>query len=183
VAGKKTHGLTDGQKECLRLVDQLFTSKEIARKLGISPFTVDQRLDTARIKLNAANRKEAAKIFASMDAANMPDPFVYDVQTVAYPDDFAKLAGSKQGNGDLTEKRHQATLQPIFADQQNFAIHNHSLTARFQSFRNQVPPIGGYDNNITRTDVLTGILKTALLGILGVFALTIVSVVIMRILG
>ena len=49
--------LTEGQKACLRLVVQQQTSKEIARVLGISPFTVDQRLDAARRKLNAASRK------------------------------------------------------------------------------------------------------------------------------
>jgi DNA-binding CsgD family transcriptional regulator len=54
--------LTEGQKACLRLVVQHHTSKEIARKLGISRYTVDQRLDAARHKLNAASRKDAAKI-------------------------------------------------------------------------------------------------------------------------
>ena len=55
--------LTEGQKACLRLVVQHHTSKEIARALGISPFTVDQRLDAARRKLNATSRIDAAKIF------------------------------------------------------------------------------------------------------------------------
>lgn len=58
--------LTEGQKACLRLVDDHMTSKEIARSLGISHFTVDQRLDAARRKLNAATRKDAAKIFAAI---------------------------------------------------------------------------------------------------------------------
>ena len=39
--------LTDGQKACLRLVVDYHTSKEISRILGISPFTVDQRLDVS----------------------------------------------------------------------------------------------------------------------------------------
>jgi FixJ family two-component response regulator len=34
--------LTEGQKACLRLVDDHLTSKEIGRSLGISHFTVDQ---------------------------------------------------------------------------------------------------------------------------------------------
>jgi DNA-binding CsgD family transcriptional regulator len=72
--------LTDGQKACLRLVDDHHTSKEIARMLGISPFTVDQRLDAARRKLNAPSRKDAAKIFAAMEHGNISEPFVYQPQ-------------------------------------------------------------------------------------------------------
>ncbi len=62
-----TPELTEGQKDCLRLVDDHHTSKEIARILGISSFTVDQRLDGARRKLHAATRKDAAKIFADLE--------------------------------------------------------------------------------------------------------------------
>ena len=71
--------LTEGQKACLRLVVQHHTSKEIARKLGISRYTVDQRLDAARHKLNAASRKDAAKIFAERDTYPISQPFVYGV--------------------------------------------------------------------------------------------------------
>lgn len=70
--------LTEGQKACLRLVEQQHTSKEIARKLGISRFTVDQRLDAARRKLNASSRKEAAKIFAALDVNRISEPLVYE---------------------------------------------------------------------------------------------------------
>jgi DNA-binding CsgD family transcriptional regulator len=72
--------LTEGQKACLRLVDDHHTSKEIARILGISPFTVDQRLDAARRKLNAASRKDAAKLFAAIEGGNISEPFVYEPQ-------------------------------------------------------------------------------------------------------
>lgn len=72
--------LTDGQKACLRLVVEHHTSKEIARLLGISPFTVDQRLDAARRKLNAASRKDAAKIFAAMEKSGLSEPLVYEPQ-------------------------------------------------------------------------------------------------------
>jgi len=72
--------LTEGQKACLRLVDDHLTSKEIARILGISPFTVDQRLDAARRKLKAATRKDAAKIFASLERRGISEPFVYEAQ-------------------------------------------------------------------------------------------------------
>lgn len=68
--------LTDGQKACLRLVDDNHTSKGIARILGITPFTVDQRLDATRLTLSATSRKDAAKIFAALEKGDLSEPFV-----------------------------------------------------------------------------------------------------------
>jgi DNA-binding CsgD family transcriptional regulator len=79
--------LTEGQKACLRLVVQHHTSKEIARTLGISPFTVDQRLDAARRKLNAASRIDAAKIFDAMERNDIYQPFVYETPMLETADD------------------------------------------------------------------------------------------------
>ncbi len=55
--------LTDKQSEVLELVLRRMSSKEIARELGISHKSVDKRLDAARIKLGAATRQEAARIY------------------------------------------------------------------------------------------------------------------------
>lgn len=74
--------LTEGQKACLHLVRHHFTSKEIARELGISRFTVDQRLDAARRKLNARSRKDAAKIFATLEGSGISEPFVYEASAL-----------------------------------------------------------------------------------------------------
>ena len=60
--------LTEGQRQCLRLVLRHKTSKAIARDLGISPHTVDQRLRTAMRALGATSRVEAAQIHASLEA-------------------------------------------------------------------------------------------------------------------
>ena len=43
--------LSQGQIECLLLVDRHHSSKEIAARLGISPHTVDQRIRGALEKL------------------------------------------------------------------------------------------------------------------------------------
>ena len=56
-------GLTDKQREVLDLLIEHKTSKEIARILGISPHTVDQRIQFAKEKLGAANRNEAAAVY------------------------------------------------------------------------------------------------------------------------
>ncbi|HEU5481740.1 MAG TPA: helix-turn-helix transcriptional regulator [Sphingomicrobium sp.] len=54
--------LTQGQLECLRLVDQHLSSKEIAVELGISPHTVDQRIRQALQILGVSRRQQAARI-------------------------------------------------------------------------------------------------------------------------
>lgn len=60
--------LTAGQRECLRLVAQLQSSKEIAQQLLISNYTVDQRVARACRTLGAATRAEAARILTQYEA-------------------------------------------------------------------------------------------------------------------
>jgi len=57
--------LSDGQRQCLALVDQHLSSKEIALKLGISPHTVDQRVRQSLHILRVDKRGEAARMVAS----------------------------------------------------------------------------------------------------------------------
>jgi len=57
--------LSQGQIECLLLVDLHHSSKEIAMKLGISPHTVDQRVRGALEKLGVERRGEAARLVAA----------------------------------------------------------------------------------------------------------------------
>jgi DNA-binding CsgD family transcriptional regulator len=54
--------LTPGQVDCLLLVGQHFTSKEIALSLGISRHTVDQRVRLAMRALGVKRRGEAGRI-------------------------------------------------------------------------------------------------------------------------
>src|SRR4051795_8782937 len=56
--------LSAGQIDCLRLVDQLLSSKEIATELKISPHTVDQRIRQALQILGVERRSHAARIVA-----------------------------------------------------------------------------------------------------------------------
>jgi DNA-binding CsgD family transcriptional regulator len=55
--------LTPKQSQCLALVAEGMTSKEIARSLGLSARTIDDHVEKARIKLNAPTRQRAAAIF------------------------------------------------------------------------------------------------------------------------
>lgn len=77
--------LTEGQRECLRRVLRHQTSKDIARELGISPHTVDQRLRIAAKTLRVASRVEAARLLALHEQCG-PDayqPSVYQTSHIA----------------------------------------------------------------------------------------------------
>jgi DNA-binding CsgD family transcriptional regulator len=117
MAGKKQLHLTEGQKNCLRMVDDLLTSKEIARKLGISPFTVDQRLDSARKKLQAQSRKDAARIYLAMETRSLSEPIVYDPRDIADFDFKAMLSPTvgeeaTQSDGPGSEEKHDQMIVP-----------------------------------------------------------------------
>lgn len=66
--------LTDKQREVLELLIEHKTSKEISRELGISPHTVDQRLDTVRARLGAKNRSEIAQIYRRLREIDGGEP-------------------------------------------------------------------------------------------------------------
>ncbi len=61
--------LSEGQKDCLRLVMQHLSSKEIARELSISPHTVDKRLKQSIATLHANSRFDAARLLAQIEAS------------------------------------------------------------------------------------------------------------------
>lgn len=69
--------LTAGQRECLFLVNDHATSKEIARQLGISRHTVDARLRAAIQTLGVSSRREAAIIYRAAMQAEGYQPFAY----------------------------------------------------------------------------------------------------------
>jgi len=97
--------LNDGQRDCLRLVLVHLTSKEIARELGVSPHTVDQRLRTAMRVLDAQSRFEAARIFAALDGEPTYQPLIYQALLVE--------PGEKNGNqGSSSGRSRSKTASP-----------------------------------------------------------------------
>lgn len=126
--------LTEGQKACLRLVDDHHTSKEIARILGISPFTVDQRLDAARRKLQAVSRRDAAKIFAAIESGSVSQPFVYETPRL-----------------EAVRSADIQTSPPGRAEQ---------LFARASSLVS-VPPLGGERHELSKKEILVQSLNIA----------------------
>ena len=74
--GKPASELSEKQREVLNLVVARKSSKEIARILGISKPTVDQRILAARQKYGAANRNELVASYLA--GANLYDRMPYD---------------------------------------------------------------------------------------------------------
>ena len=90
--------LTEGQRACLRLVRQHKTSKEIARILGISRFTVDQRVERACQALGVEKRTEAALILDRFEASNISERLVYEQPDIG-EDDGRDIASIPTPNG------------------------------------------------------------------------------------
>ena len=59
--------LTPRERDCLRLVDQHLSSKQIARQLGMSKTSVDTYCDRARRKLGVEDRYAAARLARQSD--------------------------------------------------------------------------------------------------------------------
>jgi DNA-binding CsgD family transcriptional regulator len=92
--------LTDKQWECLRLVGQNFSSKQIARKLDISHHAVDQRIRFAVKALGAEDRFDAARIVATVDQGQSKtyEPLAYQpphVEPFMFPDN-RQVSGAKR---------------------------------------------------------------------------------------
>jgi DNA-binding CsgD family transcriptional regulator len=79
----RTDRLTDRERECLRLVHAHMNSKQIARRLGIKPATVDRHCENAARKLNASGRVDAALLLLAEqdvpnDSVSEPAPIAAD---------------------------------------------------------------------------------------------------------
>src|SRR3569832_123261 len=125
--------LTQGQLDCLLLVDQHLSSKEIAAELRISPHTVDQRIRQALSTLGVARRTQAARAVARYKGPYQrlihQSPYIPANEQSGHPEAavshqirHADRAGEAGGAGFLTEQRpvsFRSSLQPPFATRSN----------------------------------------------------------------
>lgn len=129
---KRVARLSQGQLDCLLLVDQHLSSKEIAGELGISSHTVDQRIRQALQILGVERRSQAARIVARHRPPYQrlihQSPYIEGNRTGAHPDDaisnqirHADRAGGALETGFITEQRPITGpfLQPPFATRSN----------------------------------------------------------------
>jgi DNA-binding CsgD family transcriptional regulator len=129
--------LSQGQIECLLLVDRHYSSKEIATQLGISPHTVDQRIRGALEKLGVERRGDAARVVA--DALPVEEtayqrlihqtPYIdpensqgQEEGTVRTQIRHADRAGEASPTGNLTEQSPAGLGSPL---QLPFATRSH----------------------------------------------------------
>jgi len=125
--------LTPAQLDCLRLVDQHLSSKEIAAELGISPHTVDQRIRQSLAILGVERRAQAARIVSQYSGPYQrlihQSPYIparpehgHPEAAVSHQIRHADRAGEAGGAGFLTEQRPASfwpSLQPPFATRSN----------------------------------------------------------------
>lgn len=119
----KLAGLSEGQKAALALVAQYKSSKEIARTLGISPHTVDQRMKRVQAILGVNSRFEAARLYAAAAGTNGDTPaaawgdLIYHASDLPVGTDSTDSRSSAaEGNqsADRVTTLHQA--QAAYAD-------------------------------------------------------------------
>lgn len=145
--------LSEGEKQCLRLVSQGFNSKEIARQLHVSEHTVDQRVRTSLRKFGVPSRKEAARLFVTCEQqppqSDTYQPLIYQTEPLASDPDPASSVDQPDRPDEETEQR--------------------TLLRRILAFG---PPLGGSTNELSidgrilamiRASVLTGVGVVALL--------------------
>lgn len=124
--------LSSGQLDCLLLVDQHLSSKEIANELGISSHTVDQRVRQALQILGVARRTQAARIVARHRGPYQrlihQSPHIEGTPGSVHQDEAIRLqirhadrAGGALDAGFITEQR--PTSRPSL--QLPFATRNH----------------------------------------------------------
>ena len=107
--------LTDGQKDCLRLVLHHYSSKEISRKLSISNHTVDQRLRLAVRHLQANDRFDAARIFAATEEQqSVQSPY----QSLIYQSPHLSLVEK------LSSHQSSGGIRDSHADTQTVRLHD-----------------------------------------------------------
>lgn len=124
--------LTDKQRACLDLLLERQTSKQIARRLDISKQAVDLRLTTARNVLGAANRDEAAIIYARLKETYdriLYDPIILPQQRQLLP--FDSSNGELPAPGPLPASRSM-TDSPTGCSSpfRDFRRHDHARVRR-----------------------------------------------------
>ncbi len=142
MAAARVARLSAGQLDCLRLVNEHLSSKEIAAELNISPHTVDQRIRGALQILGVERRSQAARLVAQYAPPQDGDPHstphqrlihqspyvpsdlnsAQPMATVSHQIRHADRAGGAGAAGFITEQRpasFRPSLQMPFATRSN----------------------------------------------------------------
>lgn len=99
--------LSKRQRECVRLVGQGFTSKEIARRINVSPSTVDNHIRSALVRLGMNSRMEAARGLRAIEAP--------ETDMIGSCDGVGETTGrlNHLAQPDVPHQRHPLRLPPL----------------------------------------------------------------------
>ena len=95
-----SRALTEKEKQTLRLIVRGHDAKSIARSLGLSVHTINERLRDARRKMEVSSSREAARILFEAEGGDVASPA---------PD----LVGDTQIGADATSPRVNQETAPI----------------------------------------------------------------------
>jgi DNA-binding CsgD family transcriptional regulator len=132
----RTDHLTDRERECLRLVHAHMSSKQIARRLGIKPSTVDRHCENAARKLRAAGRVDAALLLLA--GQTVPNDSVSEPVPIA---PAAPTGSSDPAKGAI----HDQYRRTVADHQLGGASNRASLTGRYAGETDDGEPSGGRD--------------------------------------
>ncbi|MBX7496999.1 helix-turn-helix transcriptional regulator [Qipengyuania sp. 6B39] len=114
--------LTDKQHEALRLVCRHYTSKQIALELGVSPVTIDKRIEGIRAKLEMMPRVDIARHYAAWsqdydrpidDPTIVAESAVMTPRAAPQPPDFSlPLADALSFDGRASWDRESPAVRP-----------------------------------------------------------------------
>ncbi len=159
--------LTPGQRECLDLVDEHATSKEIARQLGISRHTVDARLRAAIQTLGVTSRREAALIYRTATSAQAYQPLAYQPSRIVNPNGAAASSDHGDAEPPLTDEAFGASRMPpaaIAADSAVFTAASFAVDHRDR--RPRPLRLWGGANDLSLTQRAIGILIVMIIAML-----------------
>jgi DNA-binding CsgD family transcriptional regulator len=120
--------LTDKQRQVLDLLIQHKTSKEIGRRLGISPHTVDQRIQFAKEKLGARSRSEAAVLYRRL--VETYGRTTYEDSGIAETAVAVDQAGGPQGLLPVALLRQRFRSRPSDGPEADFQVVPESFDGR-----------------------------------------------------
>lgn len=159
--------LSGAQCDCLRLVAENRSSKEIARLLMISPHTVDQRLKRATNILAVDSRFEAARMFAGYERENGLEPRIYE--SLVYQSSGLSLYPEA---GQMTEPPSEQ--DPVGGSKEGSTLHE-AQARYFGMFEQQANPRrlssilsdAGYENDLPASWRIASVFVIMILGVFG----------------
>lgn len=107
--------LSESQRICLRLVNEGYTSKEIARRTDLTPLTIDQYMSKAVVTLGVSNRREAARLLIEAETSEFSQP------ALAEPADALPHA-NVPGRSVLDHVREIIRLPPVGGERHNLDL-------------------------------------------------------------